>query len=56
MRFGFKIVPERLAQFLSAHAVRTLNVASSRESSAPDIGKRVLEVLGAALGAGPTRG
>ena len=48
--------PDRLVQFLSAHGIRTLNVAGSRESSAPGIWQRVVTLLDAALDAGPPRG
>ena len=41
--------PKYLAQFLSQHSVRTLNVAGQRESNAPDIYGRVFEVLDASL-------
>jgi len=41
--------PKYLAQFLASRSVGTLNIAGSRESGAPGIYQRVLEVLDEAL-------
>lgn len=41
---------DALAAFLRAHAPRTLNVAGHRESQAPGIYRRVLDLLTAVLG------
>jgi hypothetical protein len=44
-----RVAPKHLAQFLAEHSVRTLNVAGNRESVAPGIYDRILEVLSEAL-------
>jgi len=44
-----RVAPKHLARFLAEHSVRTLNVAGNRESVAPGIYDRVLEVLTKAL-------
>lgn len=40
--------PQKLAEFIRKHKVRSLNVAGSRASSAPEIGSFVAEVLSGA--------
>ena len=45
--------PKFLASFLSRHGVVTLNVAGSRESSAPGIAEFVQQALSASVAVGP---
>jgi hypothetical protein len=46
--------PKYVARFLVRHAVKTLNVAGRRESTAPGIGELVRLVLSQAIGTGRT--
>jgi hypothetical protein len=44
-----RVAPRYLAHFLAEHSIRTLNVAGNRESVAPGIYDRTLEVLNMTL-------
>ena len=49
LHISARVAPKHLVSFLAEHSVRTLNVAGNRESVAPGIYVRVLEVLSEAL-------
>ena len=49
LHISARVAPKHLVSFLAEHSVRTLNIAGNRESVAPGIYDRVLEVLSEAL-------